>query len=357
MKRKTLIALCSAVLFVLTACQADDAGNGDGGDAADGPIEVELTISTHPLLDFSVPVMVGIEEGFFEEEGLEIKSVVGSEGGGTTVRNILTGDLEFGFVSLPAAIQANVFGARLPAITGGAKKVTTHMLVVPEDSDIDSLEEAVEQKATIGYTSPGSVTQALLGLALERKGIDAATVATRPTGGMGAGFTSALEGGIEVVSAIEPIFSLAGEGLRPIYNIAEDVDLYQQMVWAVNPEFMEENPEAVAGFLRALEKSIEWIADNVEEAARLWATEADIPVEAALTNMETMEEVAGIEEYYGSGFVPEAIQATVDSIVPIGLLEEGDVIPWEQIIVQDFLPDGADRVEDVSTLPQPPQPE
>ena len=31
------------------------------------PVKMRITVSTHPLLDFSVPIFVGINQGFFEK--------------------------------------------------------------------------------------------------------------------------------------------------------------------------------------------------------------------------------------------------------------------------------------------------
>lgn len=137
--RRTAAALMAAIAAGATA---------PGSVLAQGskpPVKMRITVSTHPLLDFSVPVFVGVEQGFFQKEGVVIEEVVSSEGGGTTVRNILTGGLDIGLVSFPAAIQANLAGAPLKIVEGGERLVTTHTLVVPENSKINSLKDAVDQ--------------------------------------------------------------------------------------------------------------------------------------------------------------------------------------------------------------------
>ena len=114
-------------------------------------VTVNLTISTFPLLDYCVPIFVGVKEGFFEKEGIRIGSIVSSEGGGTTVRNLLTGGLDMGVVGFPAAVQANIAGAPLPVIESDARRVPTFTLVVAENSKFNTLGDAAAANATFGY--------------------------------------------------------------------------------------------------------------------------------------------------------------------------------------------------------------
>jgi NitT/TauT family transport system substrate-binding protein len=309
------------------------------------PVKMRITVSTHPLLDFSVPVFVGIEQGFFQREGVVVEEVVSSEGGGTTVRNILTGGLDMGLVSFPAAIQANLAGAALKVVEGGERLVTTHTLVVPENSKINSLKEAVDQGATIGYSSAGAVTQALLVLNLQRMGIDATKVKTRATGGLGAGFTAARGGGIEVTSAIEPVLSVSGKGLRVIHRHSDHVKKFQQMVWVVNPKFAETHPDGVAGFLRARIAAINWIDANLEQAAALWAAKADIAPAAALATLKTVAASGGIKAYYGTGFDQEAMETAVQTMRILGTLKPDVSIAWTDILDQSKLPKETPRVD------------
>lgn len=71
---------------------------------------------------FSVPYIVAMEHGFFAQEGIEITGISGSEGGGTTVRKVLTGDLAFGEVAPAAAAQAYAAGSPVVAVGGLASR-------------------------------------------------------------------------------------------------------------------------------------------------------------------------------------------------------------------------------------------
>ncbi len=338
--------LVAPIVLVGMAFATGNALARDGkSDPAKPMVTVNLTISTFPLLDYCVPVFVGIEQGFFEKEGIKIGSIVSSEGGGTTVRNLLTGGMDMGVVGFPAAVQANIAGAPLPVIESDASRVPTFTLVVADDSRIGSLADAVQSNATFGYSSPNSATQALLYLTLQRAGFDHAKINSRPTGGLGGGFTAVRGGSLEVTSAAEPFFSRAGKGLRPIHKVSDNVPKFQQAVWVVNPQFAKANPDAVKGFLRARQAAVDWIADNLEEAARLYSEKAEISLPAALSTLKAMEATGGVKAYYGVGFDQEAMEVAIEGMRLLGSLKPDQVVPWKEILDQTYLPNDAPRVD------------
>ena len=53
----------------------------------------EIDISNHGVAMNGMPYAVVLEKGYFKEQGLDITGIVSSPGGGTTVRNLLSGDL------------------------------------------------------------------------------------------------------------------------------------------------------------------------------------------------------------------------------------------------------------------------
>lgn len=326
----------------------------DSATSADGELfELDLTISTWPLLPFSVPVMVAMEQGFFEEEGIRINDVISSEGGGTTVRNILTGDIPMGFVSFAAAVQANMAGAPLTVVGPGPQRAPDYFIVAKEDSPLTSLEDAIQQDKSIGFTNPGSGTQNALAVTLLRAGHDPEDVDTRATGGMSTGLTLVREGGIDAMTVIEPIYSMNPEGLKIIHSLDDNVDFYFQGAWVASPQFTEEHPDVVRSFLVARAKAIDWIDENLEAAAELYAEKAELDIEVA---RETLNRItadgSSTKSYFPNSFNVEAINTLVEGMRAIGLLEEGDVVPYEEFMVQDFLVEDAEEI-DLSELENP----
>ena len=90
----------TALVLVLTLAACGDSGLTEGGEGGD------VTVSNHPALLFSPPWIAAMDQGLFEKHGVRVKQIVGSEGGGTTVRNVVSGGLPIGEVATTAAVTA-----------------------------------------------------------------------------------------------------------------------------------------------------------------------------------------------------------------------------------------------------------
>ena len=146
------------------------------------------------------------------------KSIVGSEGGGTTVRNVVSGGLPIGEVATTAAVTAFMAGADIRIVGGGVASSKDVFWVTGPDSELDSIEDLAGKE--VGYTSPGSVTQGLLALSLERSGVGVDNVKTRSMGGLTEGLTALKNGDIDAAAILEPMFSeqVEEEGWKPVFR-------------------------------------------------------------------------------------------------------------------------------------------
>ncbi|MCY7299823.1 MAG: ABC transporter substrate-binding protein, partial [Ilumatobacteraceae bacterium] len=106
--------LAALIMLPLTACAG-------GGVAVTGEGELpKVTVSvTHPEDLYGLPWEVAREQGFFEAAGVEVEQIVPSEGGGTTLQNIVSGRLPFGEVATGAVVSGIDEGAPLEVIGGG----------------------------------------------------------------------------------------------------------------------------------------------------------------------------------------------------------------------------------------------
>lgn len=352
-RRHALAALLATLALLAAACGGEQeagttpgtgeptgATGGGGGDGGDGELfEMEITVTHYPSLLYAVPYIAGMEQGFFQEEGIRITGFAGSEGGGTTVRNVLSGGLPFGEVATPAAAQAYLAGAPLVVVGGGVQSVAELLWVTTKDSELDSIEDMPGK--SVGYTSPGSVTQGTLSLSLANAGVDVAEVDARAMGGIGEGLT-ALEGGaLDAASNLEPIYSRNADAYQVLWWADDYISAFQQTVIITSPQMIEENPDVVEGFVQARARAIEWVNENPDEAARLWSEEADFEVEAAQSALDRVLET----EYYGVGFHAEGLAAVDKEMHLIGLVEEGVEIPWSEFVNQDHLPEDVEPID------------
>lgn len=320
------------------------AGAGTSGGQAGGNgdlYEMEITVTHWPSLMYGVPYMVAMEKGFFEQEGIKVTGIVGSEGGGTTVRNVLTGGLPFGEVATPAAIQAYLAGAPIVIVGGGLANVDEIMWVAKKGSGLNGIRDLVGKK--VGFTNPGSVTEGTLNLSFKRASVDIKQVERIAAGGVGEGLTALEGGGLDAVANMEPIFSArGGEKTWDVVFWARDfIPWFQQTVIITSPQMIKENPDVVRAFLRARQRAIEFIREHPDETAKIYAKYSEMPEEATRGALQTVN----LDTYFGIGFNAEGLKAVEEEMHLINLLPPDKKVPWHELINQDFLPENVERID------------
>ncbi|MGH3343202.1 MAG: ABC transporter substrate-binding protein [Carbonactinosporaceae bacterium] len=329
---------------VLAATGVAMALAGCGSDAAvesteQGTSKIRITVTHHPTLLYSVPYIVGMKKGFFADENIVISEIAGSEGGGTTVRNVLAGDLPFGEVATPAAAQALAAGSEVVAIGGAVQSVAEINWVVPKDSRVRGIEDVKGQ--TVAYTSPGSVTQGVLALSLDEAGVPPGRVTSKALGGISEGLTALDSDSVDGAANLEPVYSDNPDPYHVAWWANEYVPDFQQTVVIAGAELVEEQPALARGFLRARARAVEWLNQHPEEAGRMWAKEADLDPAVTIKALRTVLK----DDYYGVGFSEEGLEAVDHEMDVIDLLPQGTQAPWEELINQDLLPKGVEQID------------
>ena len=228
-------ALALALAF---AVGCGDAGLTEGAEGGD------VTVSNHPALLFSPPWIAAQDQKLFQKHGLNVKQIVGSEGGGTTVRNVVSGGLPIGEVATTAAITAFNAGADIRIVGGGVASSKDSYWVVRKDSPLESIEDLKGKK--VGYTSPGSVSQGLLALSLERSGVGVDNVEMRTMGGLTEGLTALKQGDIDAAAILEPVYSEQAEeeGWKIVFKASDYVPEFLSTVVITGPGVLETGPRA-----------------------------------------------------------------------------------------------------------------
>lgn len=325
-------AAALSMLLIVAACGGEES-------PGSGEEQLKIAVSGHPIAAQSVPYLAALENGCFEDQGLAIEEIVGSGGGGDTVRNVLTGGLAFGDVSTVAAVQAFNAGAPIVIIGGANQALSPVKYVATAGSDVDSIED-LEGK-DVGFTSPGSVTEAVLRLALSRAGVDATTINARATGGIGEGLT-ALEGGaIDAAATVEPTLASDPSPYQVVFSASDFIEQFQTSVIVADGDFVEENPEVVRDFLAARACGVEAITKDPRSAAEVWAKELRMEPDVV---EGVVEEALSVDEY-AVGLSAAGLKTVEESMLQLGQLEDGEDIPWSELINQDFLPEGTDLID------------
>ena len=321
------LAVATALLLGVAAC--GDSGLTEGAEGGD------ITVSNHPALLYSPPWIVAVGEGLFERNGVNVSQIVGSEGGGTTLRNVVSGGLPIGEVATTAAITAFMAGADIKVVGGGVASAGDVFWVTRPDSDLKSIEDLRGKK--VGYTSPGSVTQGLLALSLERSGVGVDNVETRSLGGLSEGLTALKNGDVDAAAILEPVFSeqVEEEGWKPIFRAADYVPEFMATVIISGPGVLPDDRGFVQKTIDARAQAIEVIKRDPEKVAREWAREAEIEPSSALKALRSVDPdghwVVGLDS-------TKALESVAEEMRLIDLLPGGQDIEWNELVDQSFVP-------------------
>ncbi|VFR23386.1 ABC-type nitrate/sulfonate/bicarbonate transport systems, periplasmic components [plant metagenome] len=282
---------------------------------------------------YGVPFAVALEKGYFKEAGLDITGFMTSPGGGTTVRNAMASEIPYGEVALPAAIAAIQQGSPLTIIHGGVLGLADLQWAARPDSKIGT--PADMAGATLGYSSPKSVTDMVSTLALTQAGVMDKTKRTA-VGSVSAGMTALREKAVDAVYITEPILSQQKDRIRVAFRSDAVVPRMTQTVGIVRTDYLEKNADTVRAIVNARRKGVEFILANPEEAATILAKHYKLEPEVARAALAT---VMADKDYWSLGRLDYAGMAEMlKGLVLVKAVESGD-FDWKRVSNEALLPD------------------
>ena len=314
-----------ACLLLLTACGAKD---GDRDADINNPISLDIAASA----TFIIPWLVGQQNGFFEARGVKVENVIAGDGGSSTLRSGLSGGSPIAEVSFPAVLDAVQQGADLEVISGSLNtSVGVDFYARANNVAVNRMEDVTK----LGITNPGSVSETVATLAIEDLGLEPKPKLT-PTGGVGEG-VALLESG-DVDATFIPTLVAAGmqDRIKPILQASEQVGAIQTSVIVVTAEYAESHPGAVKAILQGFQDSVDKIAADPAQAARIYADYFDVPLEVgrALVDRTAASPVPVWNLGFDTGSLQRASQAMT-------LTGRGRDIDYCSTLTGKYLPAGA----------------
>ncbi|MDI2099026.1 ABC transporter substrate-binding protein [Ruicaihuangia caeni] len=292
-------------LAALAGCASDDTGaTPDTGSATE---TTKLRVSIPPVAD-SLPVFVAIDEGYFEERGLEVE-LVPAANGATAVNSLVSSSTEIALVSYPTLVNAHSAG--LPVTIGafGIEGTDEYMaaIYVTDDSPLASIDELIGKKvATPSLNSVGDIflSGEMLDAGLDPKQVEFVEIPqANMAGALGAG-------DVDAVFLTEPTLSAASKELelRPLA-----VQNGPQGLFATSKKFLEENEGAIKAFREALEQAVRDI-----EADPSGVAERTMPNHS---NMDAETAAAMHLPLFQTKWNEEGIQKIIDLMAELGIIK------------------------------------
>ena len=256
----------SRTTFLASVCGATAALHAPAAGAAE-PVQLGIQVTSHPALEYAIPIVVAQQLGYTAKEGINIRTIAGSAGGGTEIRSLTQGGLDLGMVSTSAAIKAILAGEDLKIVGGGAQTAGTLCWVVKKDSPIKTIHDLIGKK--VGYTSPGSVSETALILSLEAAKIDPSTVQTTSGGGVGGNMTLLSTGGLDCAFTLDPTLAQFADQVRVVFWARDYLPHFMQNVWVATSEVVRKNMPALGGFFRAWARGVDYVQGHPLQSARI----------------------------------------------------------------------------------------
>jgi NitT/TauT family transport system substrate-binding protein len=298
----------------------------------------QIVVSNYGVTTNGMPFAVAMDKGYFKEAGVQVDGILSSDGGGTTIRNLLGGKLAYGEAAVSAVVSAVQGGADLRIVSGNVHTVAEFYWVAMPKSPVNALQDLKGRK--LGYTNPRSTSQALAFLIMERLGLKEGDVELVRTGGFGAGLTMLEIGGVDVVPVAEPLWS-ANRGKYKLIAAAPDIlPALSNVVGLTTGEAAKTKGDFIRGVIRARRKAVEHMVANPKDSALIIARAYNLEpavAESTVRNLLASEKKGGVP-YWGPG---DLRVDTMDNMIRaqkiVGALK-GDP-DWSKLVDESFLPE------------------
>lgn len=282
---------------------------------------------------YGAPYAVAMAKGMFKSRNLDITGILTAAGGGTAVRNTLAGGIPFGEVSLAAAVQAINAGQKLIIVAAGAQTVADQLWLVKKDSPLRGIKDLAGK--TIGYTSPGSVSNMVILMALKANGMSARDVKLIPAGDLGANLSAVASGAVDAGFSDAMVSAPHQDTTRPLFWVRDVMSpKMMQTVLITTADYAKANPDTVKGLIAARREGLTYLREHPDEAADITAKAYNNPNTALFrSHMQTLVK----DDYWSDGrFDYEAMNNMVEGLRITGQLK-GE-IDWSKYVDSTYLP-------------------
>ncbi|NIJ12309.1 NitT/TauT family transport system substrate-binding protein [Saccharomonospora amisosensis] len=274
--RRRLSALAAVLTLALgvAAC-----GGGDDGASGDGSGPVTVRVGVIPIMDVA-PLYLGREQGFFAEEGITVEPQEFA-GGAEILPAVQSGDLQFGFSNTASLLIGASKGLPVRMVAQGVQEAADEEnswshIWVRADSGIKTPKDLEGKRLSVNTLR--NVPEVTARASLEKHGVDLSKIQFVEVPFPEA--NAALEQGqVDAIYVVEPFDTVARQsGARPLVApLYETEPSLTVASYFTTQAYIEENPEVVERFVRAMNKSLEYAAQNPEAVRKTLGEYTKIP--------------------------------------------------------------------------------
>lgn len=350
MKKKFISVLLTSALTVglLSACGTDSANDSDAPsktnttetvsdttkpDTSSAPVSVTLNEVAHSI--FYAPMYAAIENGYFEDEGIELTLVTGF-GADKTMTAVISGEADIGFMGSEASIYTYNEGATDYVVNFAQLTQRAGNFLVAREEMEDFQWTDLKGKNVLGGRK-GGMPEMVFEYILKQNGIDPTTDLTINQGiDFGSTAAAFAEGSGDFTVEFEPgATSLETEGKGYVVaSLGTDSGYVPYTAYSAKQSFINQHPDIIQGFTNALQKGMDYVQSHTpEEIAK--AIEPQFP-ETDLSTITTI-----VTRYYEQDtwktnlvFEKDSFELLQDILESAGELDTR--APYEKLVTTEF---------------------
>lgn len=290
---------------------------------------------------FYAPMYVAIEEGYFEDEGIDLELVCGF-GADKVMTAVLSGEADIGFMGSESSIYtynegANDYVVNFAQLTQRAG----NFLVARENVDNFTWEDLKDTYVLGGRK--GGMPQMVFEYILKQNGIDPkADLEINQNIDFGSTAAAFSEGQGDFTVEFEPhatSLESAGKGYV-VASLGEDSGYVPYTAFSAKGSYIEENPEIIQSFTNALQKGMDYVQSHTpEEIAQA------IAPQFAETDLDVITTI--VKRYYDQDtwksdliFAEESFDLLQDILDSAGELSKR--APYQDLVNTEFAEKAAD---------------
>lgn len=311
--------LAGTLALSLSACGGSSSADSSAADGASDSGTTHLRLIYSPSL-CAAPMYIAIENGYFEDEGLDVEQVTVDA---AHVSEAIGADqVDVGIGLIGKLLQPLENGLPIKFTTGLHTGCTK--LLVPGDSDIKSITDLKGKKIGVPgladaatVVSKRSLSAAGIGVTEQNMEVEFSVYSRND-------LPQALENGaVDAIALGDPTASIAEEqyGLTALIDTATDPEYKDEYCCAafVTSKLAAENPAAAAAFTRAVQKASQWVQENPDETAKIIVDKQYISgdVDFCAQILKTYNYKPSVQGGY------DALKQNAQELTEIGILKEG----------------------------------
>ena len=326
------LTLCAALITAMAAGCGSKKESSQGSSSS-ATVKVTLNEVAHSI--FYAPMYVAIEEGYFEEEGIDLTLVTGF-GADKTMTAVLTGEADIGFMGSESTIYTYAGGTADYVINFAQLTQRAGNFLVSKEPIDDFHWDMLKGKDVLGGRA-GGMPEMVFEYILKKNNIDPKTdlsidqsidfgsTAAAFSGGQG-DFTVEFEPHATSLEA-------KGDGYV-VASLGEDSGYVPYTAFSAKKSFIETHPDVIQSFTNALQKGMDYVnSHSPEEIAKV------ISPQFEETPVETITAI--VTRYYDQDTWKENLIFEEDAFTLLqNILEEaGELparVPYDDLVTTDF---------------------